>query len=98
MALNPPLIQQPLGAPPVLDAAAPATTLAVRLLDGRRERLTLNLAHTVGQLQAAVAALGGAGGRRWVLVAGFPPRPLADAATTIEAAGLKGAAVTQQAA
>ena len=84
--------------PPTLQAGAPTTVLAVRLLDGRRERVTLNTSHTVAQLQAAVAALNGAGGRPFVLVAGFPPRPLADSAASIEAAGLKGAAIQQQAA
>jgi hypothetical protein len=81
----------------VVNPGAPTTTIMVKLLDGRREKVTLNLSHTVGDLQARVAALGGAGGRSFVLLGGFPPKPLAVATATIEAVGLKGAAVTQQA-
>lgn len=81
-----------------VNAGAPTTTIAVKLLDGRRERVVLNLTHTVGDLQSMVAALNGHKGKPFVLVAGFPPKPLAVATATVEAAGLKGAAVTQQAA
>lgn len=81
----------------VLNPALPTTTVMVKLADGRREKVVLNLTHTVGDLQARVAALGGvARGAPFVLLGGFPPKPLAVATATIEAAGLKGAAVTQQ--
>ena len=40
---------------PVVDPASPTTTIAVRLLNGKREKVTLNLTHTVGDLQVAVA-------------------------------------------
>lgn len=79
-----------------VDAAQPTTTIAVKLLDGRRERVVLNLTNTVGDLQRRVAALNGHAGAPFVLLAGFPPKPLAVADATIGAAGLKGAAVTQQ--
>lgn len=79
------------------DPSQPTTTLQVRLLDGRRERVTLNLSHTVAHLQAVVSGLKGTT-KPFILVAGFPPKPLDNTALTIEAAGLKGAAVTQQAA
>ena len=39
-----------------------------------------------------------AAGRPFALHAGFPPKALSDRSVTIEAAGLKGAAVTQVAA
>ena len=81
-----------------VDASKPTTTIAVKLLDGRRERVVLNLTNTVSDLQSKVAALNGHKGAPFILVAGFPPKPLAVATATIEAAGLKGAAVTQQAA
>lgn len=47
------------GAAPVpviaaVDPAQPVTTLQVKLLDGRKERLQLNLGHTVADLQAHV--------------------------------------------
>ena len=79
-----------------VDAAQPTTTIAVKLLDGRRERVVLNLTNTVRDLQAKVAALNGHQGAPFVLLAGFPPKPLAVADATIDGAGLKGAAVTQQ--
>ena len=41
-------------APAAVDPAAPTTTLAVRLLDGRREKVVMNLSHTVADLQARV--------------------------------------------
>lgn len=83
--------------PPPLDPAAPTTTLLVKLLDGRREKLVLNPSvHTVAHLQAFVAAMRGTT-RPFLLLAGFPPKPIGtEPAATIDAAGLKGAAVTQQ--
>jgi UBX domain-containing protein 1 len=87
--------------PAAVDAAAPTTTIQVRLLDGRREKVVLNLTHTVADLQAAVARLaatGSAAGKPFLLVGGYPPKPLDNPGLTIEAAGLKSAAVTQQSA
>lgn len=71
--------------------------MLVKLLDGRREKLVFNHAtHTVADVQAAVAALRGTA-KPFLLLAGFPPRPIgADRAATVEAAGLKGAALTQK--
>ena len=37
-----------------VDPTQPATTLQVKLVDGRRERLQMNLGHTVADLQARV--------------------------------------------
>ena len=37
-----------------VDPALPVTTLQVKLLDGRKERLQINLGHTVSDLQARV--------------------------------------------
>jgi hypothetical protein len=45
--------------------------------------------------QALISAEG-AGSAPYVLMAGFPPAQLNDAAQTIEAAGLKGAQITQK--
>ena len=55
----------------------------------------LNQDHTVGHLRAFVAAQG-AGGAPYDLLAGFPPKPLVDAAQTVGAAGLGGGAVSQK--
>ena len=83
------------GAVPALDAALPSTTLQVKLADGRREKIQMNLSNTIAQLQARVAAMGGSGGRAFVLMAGFPPKPLDVGVATLEAAGLKNASITQ---
>jgi len=85
------------GGAPTVDGSAPTVTVAVRLVSGRRERVVLNETHTVGDLVAAVAALGATEGRPFALWAGYPPSPLEDAGATLLAAGLKGAAVTQKA-
>ena len=71
--------------------------MQVRLTNGTRARVTLNLDATVAQLDALLRADHGATGS-YQLLAGFPPSALADPAASIEAAGLKGASVTQKAA
>ncbi len=84
--------------PPPADGA-PSSTLLVKLLDGRREKIVVNpTLHTVADVQTLVAALRGTA-KPFVLLAGFPPKPIgADGAatTTVEAAGLKGAALQQK--
>lgn len=82
------------GAIPV-DESKPTATIQVKLVDGRKERVVLNLSHTVADLQAKVASFK-ATTKGFVLLAGFPPKPLADPRATLEAAGLKSAAVTQK--
>ena len=81
---------------PVVDDAAPKTTLQIRLANGKRIRATLNLTHTVRHLDAYVREESGSDAAAYVLLAGFPPAPLADPDATLEAAGLKGASVTQK--
>lgn len=78
-----------------LDASAPSTSIKVRLASGKTEVVTINTHRTVGELQALVARLDGAGGKAFVLRAGFPPKPLDVSAATIEAAGLVNASVQQ---
>lgn len=79
-----------------VDAASPTTSVMVRLAKGTREKLTLNLTHTVRDLYAAVAALDPSVAR-FQLSAGYPPKPLDRASgDTIEAVGLVGSAVQQQ--
>lgn len=80
----------------VVDPARPKTVIQVRLHSGKRERVTLNLHHTVAQLVALVRKLDACGGKPFTLLAGFPPRPVADLSMTIEAAGLQGATVQQE--
>ncbi|TMW62308.1 hypothetical protein Poli38472_009801 [Pythium oligandrum] len=81
---------------PVIDDKKPTTTLQIRLHNGSRLRETLNLDHTIRDLHAIIQ-LNNAGGQSYTLLAGFPPQPISTHLDqTIEAAGLKGAAVTQK--
>jgi UBX domain-containing protein 1 len=85
--------------PPTVDESAPTTEVQVRLASGGPQKFRLNRSHTVADLKTLVeAALAAAGvaPRAYVLAAGFPPKPLADEAATLDAAGLAGAAVTQR--
>jgi UBX domain-containing protein 1 len=79
----------------VVDESKPLATLMVKLADGRKEKVVLNLSHTVKDLQNKVASLNGTT-KGFILLAGFPPKPLADGSLTLEAAGLKSAAITQK--
>lgn len=79
-----------------VDESLPLTTLQLRLADGTRLRVRINLQHTVGELYDFVAAaVTGTRGRQRLL-AGFPPKPLTEMSQTIEQAGLQGAAINQQ--
>jgi UBX domain-containing protein 1 len=42
--------------PPVVDESKPTTTIAVRLANGKRIKATLNLEHTIRDLQALIHA------------------------------------------
>jgi UBX domain-containing protein 1 len=83
--------------PPALAAGAPSTAIQVRLANGQKLVVKLNLTHTVGDLQRVAAGAHATGGRPFVLKGGFPPKALEAPAATIEAAGLAGASVTQTA-
>jgi UBX domain-containing protein 1 len=78
-----------------VDEASPKTSVQVKLANGKKEVVELNLSHTVKDLMERVAAFGATGGKPFVLKAGFPPKPLGDSSATIEAAGLKNSSVTQ---
>ena len=85
----------PLPEAPVVDAAKRIAKFRLRLASGKALAVELNQDHTVGHLRAFVAAQG-AGGAPYDLLAGFPPKPLLDAAQTVGAAGLGGGAVSQK--
>lgn len=70
------------------------TSIAVRLLNGKRKIVKILLTATVADLAAHLREE--ADGASFRLVAGFPPKPLEDSNCTIEAAGLKGAQVSMQ--
>lgn len=80
--------------PPALDDGKPATSIQVRLSNGQRRVIRINLHATVADLAANLRS--DAGSDSFRLVSGFPPRPLEDASATIDGAGLKGAQVSMQ--
>ena len=87
--------------PPPLDTASKATSIAVRLLDGKRKIVKLNVKHTVQDLATHLKQAAGGGDVPWMsekfcLVGGYPPKPLVDANATIADAGLTGAQVTMK--
>ena len=84
----------PLPEAPVVDASKPVAKFRLRLASGKALAVELNQDHTVGHLRAFVAAQG-AGEKPYDLLAGFPPKPLTDAAQTVGAAGLAGGAVSR---
>merc|ERR1719247_2589183 len=85
----------PLPEAPVVDASKPVAKFRLRLATGKALAVELNQDHTVGHLRAFIGAQG-AGGAPYDLLAGFPPKPLLDAAQTVGAAGLAGGAVSQK--
>ena len=80
--------------PPPVDDHKPATSIQIRLPNGTRRVVRINLSMTVGDLAAHLRD--DAGSEPFRLVAGFPPKPLTDASATVEGAGLKGAQVSLQ--
>eukprot|EP00522_Entomoneis_paludosa_P012108 CAMPEP_0172445288 /NCGR_PEP_ID=MMETSP1065-20121228/5149_1 /TAXON_ID=265537 /ORGANISM="Amphiprora paludosa, Strain CCMP125" /LENGTH=249 /DNA_ID=CAMNT_0013196087 /DNA_START=19 /DNA_END=768 /DNA_ORIENTATION=+ len=83
-----------LGTPATVDESQPTTSVAVRLLNGKRQIVKINLSSTVQDLAAHLREA--AGDQSFRLAAGFPPAALTDTSATIEAAGLKGAQVNMQ--
>lgn len=78
--------------PPPVDESQPTTSIAVRLPNGQRKVVKANLSMTVLQVAAHIRPILPESSP-FRIVAGFPPKPLEDAAATVEAAGLKGAQV-----
>jgi UBX domain-containing protein 1 len=80
--------------PPAMDAGRPSTSIAVRLLNGKRQVVKINLDATVQDLASHLVPHADSAPFR--LMSGFPPQALMDPTVTIEAAGLKGAQVSMQ--
>jgi UBX domain-containing protein 1 len=76
-----------------LDESRPTTSIQVRLPNGKRKVLKVNLDVPVLQLAAHIVPLLEDASSTFQLVSGFPPKPLEDFQATVEAAGLKGAQV-----
>jgi UBX domain-containing protein 1 len=68
------------------------TTIAVRLPNGKRKIVNIALNATITDL--AIQLQNDADNVPFRLVSGFPPQPLTDITSTIEAAGLKGAQIS----
>mmetsp|Transcript_76087 Transcript_76087/g.174286 ORF Transcript_76087/g.174286 Transcript_76087/m.174286 type:complete len:100 (-) Transcript_76087:176-475(-) len=74
-----------------VDDTKPTTTIQIRFPDGSKRAEKFNLDARVGDVEALVKqCYPGA----FKMVEGFPPKPLTDMASTIQAAGLAGAQVT----
>ena len=80
--------------PPAVDANQPTTSIQIRLPDGKRKVLKLNLTMTVRDLAAHLRTE--ANGNPFQLLTGFPPKPIQDINQSIEEAGLKGASINMQ--
>ena len=80
------------------DGAAPSTTLQIVTADRKKHRETFSEQATVAALYAHVATLHvpAAPSQSFELVAGFPPKVLADGALTLKQAGICGASVQQR--
>lgn len=84
-------------APPPLDTTQPSTSIAIRLLNGKRLVVKINLSSPVSELGQHIAAsastAGGAPEESYVLTSGYPPVVIEDLNVSVEEAGLKGAQV-----
>lgn len=78
--------------PPAADTNQPTTSIAVRLLNGKRKVIKINLSSSVLVLASHLREASPSTSFR--LLSGFPPKPLIDMKMSIEDAGLKGAQVS----
>eukprot|EP00986_Skeletonema_menzelii_P000054 scaffold10_cov125-Skeletonema_menzelii.AAC.2 len=80
--------------PPPLDTTLPSTSIAIRLLNGKRIVVKINLQSPVLELgQHIGSSPGGAGAESYVMTSGYPPAVIEDLSVSVEEAGLKGAQV-----
>ena len=88
--------------PPPVDTSQPTTSIQVRLINGKRKVVKVNVSDTVrnmaAHLRSELLLEGNGTTTRFRLLAGFPPAPITDFDQTVEAAGLKGASVSLQSA
>ncbi|KAG7359455.1 SEP domain containing protein [Nitzschia inconspicua] len=77
---------------PPVNESQPTTTIAVRLPNGQRKVVKVNLSMTVLEVATHIRPMM-PDPTPFRLVAGFPPKPLEDSTATVEAAGLKGAQI-----
>jgi len=80
----------------LMDPNRPSTSIQIRLINGKRLVAKVNLDNPVSTLVQHIRASGDEGVDPYVLSSGYPPQTLQDLDISIEAAGLKGAQVTQK--
>lgn len=78
-------------APPPIDPNAPSTSIAVRLLNGKRLVVKINLSDPVSALGQHIGTQSGEDS--YVLTSGYPPALIEDLGKSVEEAGLNGAQV-----
>ena len=78
--------------PPALDTSRETTSIAVRLLNGKRKVVKINLDSSVSDLASHLREESSSNSFR--LLSGYPPKPLTNMNMTIADAGLKGAQVS----
>jgi UBX domain-containing protein 1 len=76
---------------PQVDMSRPSTSIQVKLLNGKKQVVKINLDATVATLASMLPAE-----EPFRLVTGFPPKPLLNPEATIDESGLKGAQVIQK--
>jgi UBX domain-containing protein 1 len=74
-----------------VDETRPVTTIAVRLLDGKR--LVVKVNTDVAVIEVARHIGSNSGNDRYVMTSGYPPSVIEDLTQSVESAGLKGAQV-----
>ena len=89
-------VVDPSGVPPPLevDESRPVTTVAVRLLDGRRLVVRVNADAPVSEVARQIGSSRAGADVPYVITGGYPPVAIGDLdGQTVEGAGLKGAQV-----
>ena len=82
------------GTPQTLDESKPSTSIAIRLLNGKRIVVKVNLDSPVSELGQHIGTQ--AGEDSYVLTSGYPPSTIDDLSKSVEEAGLKGAQVVMK--
>lgn len=72
------------------------TSVQIRLLSGKRVVIKMLKTSPVQELGERINASGMAGSDSYLLVAGFPPKPILDLTQSIQSAGIAGASVQQK--
>ena len=80
---------------PLVDTSKPSTTIRITLHTGQNTSLDLNYSHTVADIHTFVMSVAPTAGS-YLLLNGYPPRPLADPSMTIGDAKLENANIVMR--